>query len=338
MSSEPLNKDYTLADFMAEVWAARVFVVGGLIFGVLAAVVFIACATPHNRAQMVLAPASPMNMAVNKPANQAYGKSAGALSENVTNDMSFSRFEASYKGTEVAGLLLRDPEITAGLVKDKAFKFSRAQDDWSPEKLAEYIAQRVEVDPVGETSLRAFSYLHPDKAFAVKFLQRLHNITDGLIRHGLRKNVNERIAYLNQALSETMNLDHRRPMTDLLMEQERLKMLVSIDQPYAASVVVPAAAGIKVMWPDAMLVYSAFMMACGFLGFAAFSVRKMSEEDILAGLSSMKVKQQDWFFPESGNSNEKPEEAPKPLTDKKAKKKPAKTPKHKKTAPPEAAE
>jgi len=332
---QPTNED-TLADFVAEVWAARLFIFVGLVVGVMAAFVAMTLAVPHNRAQMTLAPASPMNMAATTPANKTYGK-AGS-SSNAINDMSFTRFEASYKGATVAGLLLRDPEVTAGLAQDKAFRFSKVEGGWIPEKLAEYIARRVDVDPVGETSLKTFSYLHPNKEFAVMFLQRLHNVTDGLIRHGLRKDVNERIVYLNESLSETMNPEHRRAMTDLLMEQERLKMLVSIDQPYAASVVVPAAASVKALWPDGLLFYSSFVFVGAFLGFVAFSYRDLREEDILAALPLKKVKQKDWFFPESGNSNEKPTGEEKPLTGKGHKKKPSKSRKHKKPAPPEAAE
>ena len=334
MSSETLKSEETLSDFFREIWAARVFVSFGLFCGALIALGFMALAVPHQGAKMVLAPASPMNMAAALPA----GEKRAVAATNITNDMSFTRFEASYKGSAVAGLLLRDPEITAGLAQDKAFQFSKTEESWNPEKLASYIARRVQIDPVGETSLRTFTYLHPDTTFGVMFLQRLHNITDGLIRHGLRKDVNERIAYLNDALSETMNPDHRRAMTDLLMEQERLKMLVSIDQPYAASVVVPAAPAVKALWPDPMLVYSAFIVVGGFLGFVVFSIRNFKQEDVFARLPVKDVKQQDWFLSESGNSNEKPEEPRKPLTGKKASQKKAKASKRKKSTPPEAAE
>jgi hypothetical protein len=329
-----VKKESTLADLAGEIWDARVFVLLGFMAGAVAAFVFIEAAVPHSAARMVLAPANPMNMAV-LPGTQGMGNGVGVSSANVTNDMSFTRFEASYKGAAVAGLLLRDPEITAGLARDKAFRFSDAESGWSAEKLAEYIARRVQVDPVGETSLRGFSYMHPDKDFAVMFLKRLHNITDGLIRHGLRKDVNERIVYLNEALLETMNPEHRRAMTDLLMEQERLRMLVSIDQPYAASVVVPAAAGVKAVWPDPALVYSAFIVVGAFLGFVAFSFRKGCAENVFAHFPVQNIRQEPWFFPESGNSNEKPEEKRRPLTGKKGE---TFLKESKKNIPPEAAE
>ena len=326
MSSQDLRLQHgqaeaTLTDLMKEIWQGRVFVLVGAVVGALAAFAFIVLAVPHSRAEMILAPASPMNLSAANATQQAYGRPVGAAAQGPDAADSFTRFEVSYKGAAVAGVLLRDPEITKGLAADKAFSFSKPERDWTVEKLAEYIEKRVKVDPVGETALRGFSYLHPDREFAVRFLRRLHNVTDGLIRHGMRKDVNERIAYLNGAIGETLNPDNRRVITDLLMEQERLKMLVSIDQPYAASVVVPASASVKTRWPDAMLVYPAFLLIGAFLGFVAFSIWRLRADGFLRDLELLKVKQQPWFFPESGNTNEPPE-AEKPLTGKKGKKKP----------------
>lgn len=328
-SPPPVVHEQTLADLVRDVWAGRWFVLGGVLVGGMLALAFMMLAVPHEKARIILAPAHPMNMAA------VQDNTHGQLSPEVSPDsLNFSRFEASFKGAAVAGLLLRDPDITAGLAHDKAFRFSRIERGWSPEKLAVYIAKRVKVDPVGETSLRTLSYEHPDPAFAVMFLQRLHNVTDGLIRHGLRKDVNERIGYLNAAIAETMNPDHRRAMTDLLMEQERLKMLVSIDQPYSAAVVVPAFAGVKPAWPDAALVYTTFLGVGALLGFVVFSLRKLEARDIMSALERVPVKQQEWFFPESGNENKQP--APhKPLTGKKSKRKPRRK---KPDTPSEAAE
>lgn len=305
---EQCGGEATLGDVLREVWAGRVWVLAGLVIGLACAFGMMEAAVPHYAAQMVLAPASPMEMGAARDEDGA-GKNAEALS--------YERFEASFKGVAVAGLLLRDPEITAGLAADKAFGFSKSEPAWSAEKLAEYIARRVEVDPVGESSLRVLRYLHPDKEFGVMFLQRLHNVSDGLIRHGLRREVNERIAYLNKAVAENNNPEHRRALTDLLMEQERLRMLVSIDQPYAASVVVPAAASVKVRWPDVFLVYAGFGFAGALVGFVLYSARRALARDVFAVLPQRKVKQQEWFFPESGNNNEKP----RPLTEKAARRK-----------------
>ena len=117
----PSNREQTLGEFMREVWSGRVFVFGGLMIGLVLAFVMMSSAVPHFRAEMILAPASPMNMAAS-PVNYA----GGALEQN-SEVMSFTRFEVSFKGVPPAALLLRDPEITDGLARDKAFSFSRPE-------------------------------------------------------------------------------------------------------------------------------------------------------------------------------------------------------------------
>jgi len=348
MTLDQQRTEETLSDFLREVWSGRRFVAAGLLFGAVAAFCFCVLAVPHHQGRIVLAPANPMNIGAVVSSASAYSSNVQVSPAQTAAD-SFTRFEASYKGAAVASLLLRDPEITKGLAADKAFKFSKGPGDWTPAKLSEYIAQRVEIDPIGETALRSFHYLHPDRAFAALFLRRLHLVTDGLIRHGVRKDVNGRIDYLNAAIGETYNPEHRRALTDLLMEQERLKMMVSIDQPYAASVVVPSSVSSKMRWPDTALIVLLFTGVGGLLGFVVFSALNANvREDLIDVLDTEQVKQEDWFFPESGNNNEKPE-AKKPLTGesgKKLKKKAQKKPESKvgkssrksSAATPEAAE
>jgi hypothetical protein len=257
----------TLADLSTEIWAGRGFVLGGLVCGMFAALVLVFLAVPHSRAQMVLAPASPMDDSAALNEDQ---RASNALSQATLN---FERFQSVAKGAAVASLLLRSPDIVRGLDADQDFVFSGGGQDWRPENLAEYISKHVQFVPVGETSLRALRYLHPDPAFAAGFLQRLHTITDGVIRHNVRTEVGERISYLQQELQKVLNPDHRRALTDLLMEQERLRMLVSIDQPYAALVVEPAYSSSNAVWPDVPLVFSAFGVLGAFLGFVVFSIR-----------------------------------------------------------------
>ena len=186
----------------------------------------------------------------------------------------FQRFENIYAGPSVAEILLSDPKILRGLSADKAFVFAEPEQRWSAEKLSEYLKKRTRLEPVGTSNARRMVYYHPDGAFAKYLLTAIHHIADGLIRRDIRADSRARVEYLRSAIAETGNPEHRRTLTTLLMEQERLLMLVSIDQPYAASVVEPAAIGVKADWPDKALVYLAFALVFAFLGFLAYGVRR----------------------------------------------------------------
>lgn len=266
----------TLGDFLADIVQARRFIALGMLAGLLIAALFTALATAFYRAEMTIAPATPLNGAQFSPVT-AEGNfsalnyvlqhmSAGSAPE-------FIRFETVYAGPSVAALLLEDPKILKGLRYERTFKRLRRNQNWSPEKLSDYIARRVKIVPVGSTSLRKMRYLHPDRRFASYFLRRTHALTDGLIRQRLKAEAQERAAYLREALQKASHPEHKRALTGLLLEQERLLMLVSIDQPFAASLVEPPSSSLKPAWPDKLLVFPAFVFAGGMIGFILHGFR-----------------------------------------------------------------
>jgi LPS O-antigen subunit length determinant protein (WzzB/FepE family) len=298
----------TLADIAADLWQAKAFISLGVFAGILAAAVFIFTAVPHYRAQIIVSPASPMNGAdVSALLADEDMVAIRSLVQRVgvANSADFTRFENTYSGPSVAALMLKDTRIPEGVAADRNFSFSQNPETDSAEKLAAYIDKRVKLEPVGATALRRLVYMHPDRAFATYFLHRLHRTTDELIRQKLRQEAEQRIRHLQQAITETVNPEHRRNLTSLLMEQERLRMLVSIETPYAASVVEPAAAEIKAGWPATSLVFPAFMLAGAVVGFA------------LAGLfpgRTESVSARRWFRTDSRNNNQKQQRAARPLT------------------------
>lgn len=306
--------EQTLGDFIADLWRAKLYVFVGVCIALFCGIVFMMNAVPHKRATIILAPASPLQPNVSE--RDAVGDRSNHIPENA--DM-FTRFMVSYKGAAVARLLLRDDEILAGLKADRTFKFSSGEKSWSAPMLADYISRRVVVDPIGETALRKLSYTHADGDFAALFLSRLHAVSDGLIRHAMRKDVNERITYLRKALSDVVNPDHRRNYTALLMEQERLKMLVYIDQPYAAAVVEPAFSSVRVFWPNTILVMIVSFVAGAFIGYAVYSFvqynRRAETKPVLRKVNKVRS-MREWLRPRHDNLNEAPITKPRTRTPK----------------------
>ena len=271
-----VSGEKSLFDVLRDLWRARyaMTVVGfaGLVFGFT----FITLAVPSYRAEMVVAPASPIG-----------GHGGFQLpilpdirlweSQSIQNYPDFMRFENKYGAPTVAGLLMEDSKVKEGVFHDRGFSFQEGKRDWTPETLSRYLQRSVRLEPVGNTPLRRFVYMHPNRDFAVYMLGRIHYITDTLIRQNIRLETQERIEYLQDALTRTANPDHRRALADLLMEQERLRMMVSMDQPYAASIVEPPSAGVKPEWPDALLVFPVFFLVGCFLGFLFYGARHIHE-------------------------------------------------------------
>ena len=261
----------SLFDLFRDLRDAKYYIFCGVFVFLVAGGVFLSLAVPFHKAEIILSPASPIgqnSFRLSQPSDPRLWQS-----QSVRNYPDFIRFENKYSAPSVARLLIEDKKIPEGLSADKAFTFSSVDVPRDGNVLAEYLSKRVRLEPVGNSPLRRMTYYHPDPVFAAYLLTRLHLITDMLIRQGIRIETQERIAYLQDALSRTANPDHRRALTDLLMEQERLRMLVSIEQPYAASVVEPSSASVKPEWPDFSLVLVVFSLLGGLFGFTLFGFR-----------------------------------------------------------------
>ncbi len=262
----------SLADVLREVWQAKLWMLFFGIAALVAAFLFLSLANPFIRAEMIVAPATPIG---NHP--QATPDFEGIIELQtgvMTGSAAFTRFETIYNGVSVAKMLVQDEKVLKGLVQDQAFRFSEAERDWTAEKLSVYLKRRIKLEPVAATPLRRLVYLHPDRDFAVYLIGRIHRITDEMIRVSILQEVKGRIDYLSKALERTQNADHRRALTELLMEQERLKMLVSLDQPYAAAIVEPPASSVRVAWPDRYLIFGGFAVFGLLLGFLVFGLRR----------------------------------------------------------------
>lgn len=269
MQGEP-----TLADLLKDAWGARVHITFfSVVFAIIAFFVIL-LSTPLYRGSMIVAPAD----------GYALGDYASSVSdgeslnlpfwrpkdqEGVSTD--FYRFIYTIQGPAVAAILLKDESVLAGIARDGSF--TKKADDWTSEELADYLTRKIKVEHLGTTPLRRISYRHPDSAFASAFLRKIHLVADQLIRRDRRQQSQSRIKYLQSTLQKTANPDHRRGITDLLMQQEHIQMLANLDEPYAAIVVESPSSTPKPVWPDKTLLFAIFVCLGGTTGYAVRKVR-----------------------------------------------------------------
>ena len=294
----------TLADLLSEIWQGKLFVAIGTVLGLVIAAVFLMSALPHAKAKMVISPAASMKSYV----QSTQGQQGELQAVTPSLPLDFMRFESVLKGESVALALLRDEKIVQGLRQDRAFKVSEPEAPLSPSKLSVYLQERIHIEQIGQTPLRILSYEHQAPQFAAYFVQQLHRTADRLLRFDRRKQVEERIAYLEQEIGKTRYPEHRRALTDLLIEQERSKMLVSIDQPFAAAIVEPSSALPKQSWPDVPLVM--FIGGCigAFLGYIVYmlSLPKKRNAQGEGSQQTHKSKMREWVRQRNSNTNDPP--------------------------------
>ncbi len=260
------EQETTLADLLKDIWAARASMFVFALAFIAIAFLIILLSTPLYRASTIVAPAD----------GYALGDYASSVSdgqsinipfwrpreaEGVSTD--FHRFIYTIKGAAAASILLKDSAVLTGIAKDGDFK--RSTSNLTAEELAGYLEKKIRIEHLGATPLRRISYKHPDPVFAAAFLRKIHLVADQLIRRDRRRQSESRIKYLQATLQKTVNPDHRKGITNLLMQQEHIQMLANLDEPYAAIIVEPPASTPKPIWPDKLLLFTAFaVLGAGF--------------------------------------------------------------------------
>ena len=68
--------------------------------------------------------------------------------------------------------------------------------------------------------------------------------------------------------------DHRRALTSLLMEQEHVQMILAMDEPFAAIIAEPPAAGVKPYWPRKAIVLPVGLLAGMVLAYMLSGLRR----------------------------------------------------------------
>jgi uncharacterized protein involved in exopolysaccharide biosynthesis len=160
------------------------------------------------------------------------------------------------------------------VAQDRAFRLQWRRMPATPEDLSAYLEDHIDIEPVGSTALRRITFDHADRAFAQAMLQTIVAATDDLIRADMRNKADRRIAWLRQTIPQTQNPDDRRALTGLLIQQQQIRMMLALDEPYAARVAEPPSATVKPVWPKKALVLPLFTLAGLLLGFAAFGLRR----------------------------------------------------------------
>lgn len=153
----------------------------------------------------------------------------------------FIRFEQSLRGANVASLLFKIDGMVGDIEKDSLWRGIHTRIK-TPEDLALYLSGHIKIETLGATASRKVTYLHPDPVFAVRFLKMLRKVDDQIIRVSVKTETETKIEWLKEEFKKTLNPDHRQALAQLLMTEERRRMLLSLETPYAVSVVEEASA------------------------------------------------------------------------------------------------
>jgi hypothetical protein len=130
----------------------------------------------------------------------------------------------------------------------------------TPTRIANYIADNVAYEPLAGggplrgSSLVRVSYKFRDREFAMRLLNLLLRRSDDLIRDDRLSDTNNRIAYLENLVRETQQVELRDSFRSLLADQQRNQMMLRADRYYALEMIDPPDSDLSPTDPRASMV------------------------------------------------------------------------------------
>lgn len=171
----------------------------------------------------------------------------------------FLVYTEQLRSHDIAKQLSRDPYIMQGLFahewdpeahqwREKRTLMSSLRDivkrvlgvplyPWKPPgagHVQKVLELQLEVKENKLTSVVTLAFAHPDPVFAQRFLMRLHQATDRVIRERSLRRANENIRNLELRLRTTEIAGYRQAIAEILAVQERSRMMASANVAFAA--------------------------------------------------------------------------------------------------------
>ena len=250
----------TLPDILLRIWQRKYFVISGLCIGLLIAILLSLFLKPQYEASMIVAP--PLyDTRTNSFVDGVMVYAPDVAARIPTGNPEFIRFEQSLRGVAVANLLFRMDNVVTKVSEDTIWRGGSRQIE-TPEGLSLVLQKNVRIEPIGTTASRKITYRHPDPEFAVRLLVLMRKVDDQIIRTSVKAETETKIEWLKSEFGKTLNPDHRAALVQLLMSEERRRMLLSLDTPYAVNVVEEASASPKPVIPNKPIIF----ILMGFIG------------------------------------------------------------------------
>lgn len=243
----------TLPDMLARIWEKKYFVFWGLGIGLIISILLIVSLRPQYEASMIIAP--PLYQSLTNSFVDGVMVYAPEVTAHIpTGNPEFIRFEQSLRGVAVSSLLFKMDDIAHKIAEGTTWRWGAAE-ILSPEELALILQKEIKIESIGVTASRKVTYRHPDPEFAVKLLVLLRKVDDQIIRTSIKEETETKIEWLKNEFKKTLNPDHREALVQLLMSEERRRMLLSLETPYAVNVVEEASASPRPVVPNHPVIF-----------------------------------------------------------------------------------
>jgi hypothetical protein len=146
--------------------------------------------------------------------------------------------------------------------------------------LAQWLGNQIEIDRQGNSSLFRIQMTDPRPRFAVSTITMAHRAADALLREQAEGRVGRQIGQIETELAGATNPIRKQALEAMLTQLYQSQALLQTDQPYAAEVVVPAAAGATPSSLNPLLTLGLAAVAGTILGLFAVFLRDALRRDV----------------------------------------------------------
>lgn len=257
---------FSFHPILLQLWHARRRLLGGAMLGFLIGCMIILAVKPEYTVRMIVGPVS-----ANGPAGM--GTPAARIQElrreNFTDNgaetlTDYDRYLQLLTSPAMAEILIRNvPEILPVLFPERwnarekkwflplyawpgeLFNRARGGAAWqapTPEELANKLDNMLQMRVIGTTPMRELRLRYHDRGFGQTLLFAMHQAADNVLREEAARRSASIVEYIEKQLQVVKLQEHRQVLSELLAAQERIKILVAVDLPYAADVVQPPSA------------------------------------------------------------------------------------------------
>jgi uncharacterized protein involved in exopolysaccharide biosynthesis len=256
------TQQIALKDLLRALWRERLKILGAVFSAFVLGVVYLALATPKYTASVAVGSVEAQNSLDLGGALGQLSSLSGLGPGSVGSDQKFEIFIDILASNSVASRLADDTDLMQRIFKDEWDDDSRqwrpAQGlvatilrlpdrifglpNWSApsaSRLADYLRDEVAVSEFGNSGLREIAFTHADPEFALQLLGRLYAAADENLREDALERSRQYIAYLERRLRSVAVAEHRAALGALLGDEERKRMLIEADVPFAARIVSP---------------------------------------------------------------------------------------------------
>ena len=277
----PVGGEGDLRSFIRTLRTGWRWLLGGWAGGLALAVTALWLVTPAYTAAMVIGPTARVgSAAMGARVPTLNGRDSAGVAEPGAGDESlsdFARYLELFGSGPVADRLAADPTILRALFAERwdaeaerwrpppglfpavkrALLAMAGREDWvepDGDRVARALRDRLVVDMLRSGPMRRITFRHPDRTIAVDLLGRIAAATDAHLRAEAARRSAAQIAHIKLRLGAVTVAEHRQALSDLLLDQERVAMMIGVELPFAADMIQPPTAATLPDWPNPAVV------------------------------------------------------------------------------------